>query len=146
MSFWIGNIVLVLLNIPMIGVWTRLLTVPYRMLYPIILAFVCMGIYSIDKTSFDIWIVLAAGTVGYLFRMFGLPAAPLVLGFVLGPMLEEYFRRSLVLSRGDFGMFVERPVSLVLLILTMIIVGWAVYSTLSPRKKNPSPSEDTPPV
>ena len=145
MSFWIGNVALVLLNIPMIGIWTRILTVPYRMLYPMILAFVCMGIYSIDKTSFDIWIVVAAGAVGYVFRMLELPAAPLVLGFVLGPMLEEYFRRALVLSHGEFGMFVERPVSLVLLLLTATIIGWALYSTFVSRKA-PSPSEEAPPV
>ena len=129
MSFWIGNAALVILNIPMIGIWTRVLTVPYQLLYPIILAFVCMGIYSINQASFDIWVVFAAGTVGYGLRMLQLPLAPLLLGFVLGPMLEEHFRRSLVLSHGDFMMFLERPVSLGLLIVTAIIVGSSLYST-----------------
>ncbi len=146
MSFWIGNVALVLLNIPMIGIWTRLLTIPYRVLYPIILAFVCMGIYSISQSSFDIWIVLVAGAVGYLFRMVDLPAAPLILGFVLGPMLEEYFRRAMVVSRGSFTPFVDRPVSLVLLILTLAIILWAVYSAFAARKKDAPASEQTPPV
>jgi TctA family transporter len=135
MSFWIGNVLLVVLNIPMIGIWTRVLSVPYRMLYPIILAFVCMGIYSISNSVFDIWVVLATAVAGYIFRVLGFPAAPLILGFVLGPMLEEYFRRSMVLSRGSFSMFFERPVSLVLLILTAIIIIAAIYSTFSARRR-----------
>ncbi len=134
MSFWIGNLILVILNIPMIGLWTRMLTVPYRMLYPVVLAFVCIGIYSIAQSSFDIWIVFAAGAIGYGFRMLGLPLAPLILGVVLGPMLEEHFRRSLLLSHGDFTMFVERPVSLVLLILTALIAAAPLYSGYFSRK------------
>lgn len=134
MSFWVGNIVLVILNIPMIGIWTRVLTVPYRMLYPLVLAFVCMGIYSIEKSSFDIWIVFVAGAIGYFFRMLELPLAPLILGVVLGPMLEEHFRRSLVLSHGDFTMFLERPVSLALLIITALILASPLYSKYLPKK------------
>lgn len=134
MSFWIGNIALVILNIPMIGLWTRVLTVPYRMLYLFILAFVCMGIYSISQSSFEVWTVFVAGAVGYVFRMLNLPLAPLLLGFVLGPLLEEHFRRSLLLSHGDFTMFLERPVSLVLLLITAAIIASAVYSALKKLK------------
>lgn len=137
MSFWIGNVILLFLNIPMIGIWTRVLTVPYRMLYPVVLAFVCMGIYSIAQSSFDIWIVFVAGAAGYGFRMLGLPLAPLILGVVLGPMLEEHFRRSLVLSHGDFMMFLQRPVSLVLLIITALIAAAPLYSGYFSRKIRP---------
>jgi len=134
MSFWIGNVILVILNIPMIGIWTRILTVPYRALYPFILAFVCMGIYSIAQSSFDIWIVFVAGALGYFFRILDLPLAPLILGVVLGPMFEEHFLRSQVLSRGDFMMFLQRPVSLVLLLIALAIVVTSAYSALFPRK------------
>ena len=142
MSFWIGNVILVILNIPMIGLWTRVLTVPYRVLYPVILAFVCMGIFSIAQSAFDIWIVFFAGAVGYLFRMLDLPLAPLLLGVVLGPMLEEHFHRSMVLSHGEFGMFLERPVSLVLLILTALIIVSAIYSRFFSRRLRPIAEEE----
>lgn len=130
MSFWVGNVMLVLLNIPMIGLWIRILAIPYHLLYPAILAFVCMGIYSIDKSVFDIWVVVVAGGLSYLLRALGLPAAPLILGFVLGPMLEEYFRRALIVGRGDFTMFVQRPISLVLLLVTLAILVSSVLTTI----------------
>jgi TctA family transporter len=144
MSFWIGNIVLVILNIPMISIWTRVLTVPYRMLYPLVLAFVCMGIYSIAQSGFDIWVVFFAGAIGYFFRMLDLPLAPCILGVVLGPMLEEHFRRSLVLSHGSFSTFIERPVSLVLLIITALIIASPLYSRYFSRKVRPVESGESP--
>jgi TctA family transporter len=130
MSFWIGNLMLVILNIPMIGLWIKLLGIPYRLLYPGVLAFVCMGIYSIDKNVFHIWIVVAAGGISYLLRVFGLPAAPLILGFVLGPMLEEYLRRALIVAKGDFTMFLQRPLSLILLLVTLAILVSSMVSTI----------------
>jgi len=134
MSFWIGNILLVFLNIPLIGVWIRLLSVPYKILYPTILMFICIGIYSVHNSSFDIWLVIMFGAVGYFFRFLDFSAAPLVLGFVLGPLMEENFRRALLISRGNLSTFVERPISGVLLLLSLALVCFGVWLAL--RRKN----------
>ncbi|WP_011581714.1 MULTISPECIES: tripartite tricarboxylate transporter permease [Chelativorans] len=129
MSFWIGNILLVILNLPLIGIWVRLLTVPYRYVYPAILVFVCVGIYSVESKGFDVLVVAAFGAAGYIMRLLGLPPAPLLLGFVLGPMLEENFRRALLMSRGDLATFISLPISAPVLacaglILTTSLVLW----------------------
>jgi len=121
-SFWLGNIFLLILNIPLIGVWVRLLTVPYHVLYPAMLFFICIGVYSVNNSTFDVLLTLMFGVIGFGMMRFNFPAAPLLLGFVLGPLLEENFRRALVLSHGDLGVFVSRPVSLVFLVLTLIIL------------------------
>lgn len=126
MSFWVGNLLLLILNIPLIGVWVRMLSIPYRILYPAILVFVCIGVYSVKNSVFDIYMVLLFGGVGFFMRMFGFPAAPLLLGFILGPMMEEHFRRALLLSRGDFWVFIERPISLVFLVLTLLFLAMSV--------------------
>lgn len=126
MSFWVGNLLLLILNIPLIGVWVRMLSIPYRILYPAILVFVCIGVYSVKNSVFDIYMVLFFGGIGYFMRMFGFPAAPLLLGFILGPMMEEHFRRALLLSRGDFWVFIERPISLVFLVLTLLFLAMSV--------------------
>ncbi|MCW1932315.1 tripartite tricarboxylate transporter permease [Pararhodobacter zhoushanensis] len=127
-SFWIGNIFLLILNIPMIGLWVRLLTIPYHLLYPAMLFFICIGVYSVNNSSFDVLMALAFGILGYGMTQFGFSPAPLLLGFVLGPLLEEHFRRALMLSRGDLSVFVTRPVSLAFLVLTLIVLmfsmGW----------------------
>src|SRR5690606_25044869 len=121
-SFWIGNILLLILNIPMIGVWVRLLTIPYHLLYPAILFFICIGVYSVNNSTFDVLMTLIFGLVGFAMNRFSFPPAPLLLGFVLGPLLEEHFRRALLLSRGDLAVFVERPVSLGFLMATVLIL------------------------
>ncbi|MNM70129.1 Tripartite tricarboxylate transporter TctA family protein [compost metagenome] len=121
-SMWIGNLMLIILNLPMIGIWVKLLTVPYRFLYPAILTFCCIGVYSVQNTTFDVFQTAAFGVIGYLFIKLKCEPAPLLLGFVLGPMMEENFRRSLLLSRGDFTVFVTRPLSLGLLIAAVILV------------------------
>jgi len=115
MSFWVGNIMLLILNIPLIGIWVRLLRVPYHYLYPVILVLICLGVYTVNNSVVDIWAAIALGALGYLLRVFGFPPAPLLLGFVLGGLLEEHFRRALILSRGDLLTFVERPISGVIL-------------------------------
>ncbi|WP_118137846.1 tripartite tricarboxylate transporter permease [Oceanicella sp. SM1341] len=119
MSFWVGNLVLLVLNIPLIGLWVRLLAIPYRLLYPAILVFICIGVYSASNNVFDIWVVLVFGLIGYGMRQFHYPAAPVLLGFILGPLLEEHFRRALLLSRGNLAVFAERPISAVFLALTL---------------------------
>jgi len=121
-SMWIGNFMLIILNLPMIGVWVKLLTIPYRHLYPAILVFCCIGVYSVNNTVFDIYLTAGFGILGYLFMKFKCEAPPLLLGFVLGPMMEENFRRALLLSRGDYTVFVTRPLSASLLAAAAFLV------------------------
>jgi TctA family transporter len=135
MSFWIGNVLLLILNIPMIGIWVRLLSVPYHLLYPAILFFVCIGVYSVNLAAYDIWMVVGFSLVGYAMRLLGLPAAPLVLGFVLGPMMEIQFRRTLIFSGGDFTAFVDRPISATMLGLCVLILLWTVVSAMRRRRR-----------
>ncbi len=126
-SMWIGNVMLVVLNLPMIGIWIKLLQVPYRLLYPAILLFCCIGVYSIQNNVFDVFITAIFGILGWIFVKLECEPAPLLLGFILGPMMEEYLRRALLLSRGDPTVFVTRPLSAVMLglaaLLLLIIVA-----------------------
>ena len=122
-SMWIGNFMLIILNLPMIGVWVKLLTIPYKHLYPAILVFCCIGVYTVNNTTFDIFLTAGFGVIGYLFTKLGCEAPPLLLGFVLGPMMEENFRRALLLARGDFTIFFTRPLSLALLIAAVALVA-----------------------
>lgn len=121
-SMWLGNLMLIILNLPLIGVWVKLLTIPYRHLYPAILVFCCIGVYTVNNTTFDIFQTAIFGVIGYIFAKLRVEAAPLLLGFVLGPMMEENFRRALLLSRGDFTVFVTRPLSCGLLITALIMI------------------------
>ena len=121
-SMWIGNVMLILLNLPLIGIWVKLLQIPYRYLYPAILVFCCIGVYTVNNSIVDVYITASFGIIGYLFFKLGCEPAPLLLGFVLGPMMEENFRRALLLSRGDFTTFVTRPLSLGLLIAAALLV------------------------
>jgi len=118
-SMWIGNLILVVLNLPMIGVWVQLLRVPYRWLFPAILVFCCIGVYSINNNVWDVWIAIFFGFAGYVFGKLGCETAPLVLGFILGPMMEENLRRAMLLSRG---VFVSSPISCGLLIAAVLMV------------------------
>ena len=131
-SMWIGNVMLILLNLPLIGIWVKLLKIPYRFMYPAILVFCCIGVYTVNNTVFDVYVTAAFGIIGYLFFKLGCEPPPLLLGFVLGPMMEENFRRALLLSRGDFTTFVTRPLSLGLLIASALLV---VMVTLPAVKK-----------
>jgi TctA family transporter len=124
-SMWIGNAMLVILNLPLIGIWIKLLSVPYRWLFPSIVLFCAIGVYSTNNNVFDIWMVGLFGVIGYLFIKLGTEPAPLLLGFILGPMMEEYLRRALLLSRGDWSVFLTRPLSAALLagaVLLLIVV------------------------
>jgi TctA family transporter len=121
-SMWIGNAMLIVLNLPLIGVWVKLLKVPYRYLYPAILVFCCIGVYSINNNTFDVFVTAGFGILGYVFARCGMEPAPLLLGFVLGPMMEENLRRALLLSRGDFSTLFTRPLSLSLLIATLVLL------------------------
>lgn len=134
MSFWIGNVILVILNVPLIGIWVRLLTIPYHLLYPAVLLFICVGTYSVNTSSFDLWIVAFFGFFGYMMRMLDWPAAPLLLGFVLGPLMEEHFRRAMLLSRGDFATFIDRPISATVISITAALLVWGIWSALRARR------------
>jgi len=134
MSFWIGNIMLVILNVPLIGVWVRLLLMPYQWLFPSIIVFICIGAFTVSNSSFDLWLVVLFGAIGYLARLLLFPVAPMLLGFVLGPLLEENFRRAMLISRGNFMTFLERPVSGVLMMITAALLLWGFWSAL--RRRN----------
>ncbi len=121
-SMWIGNAMLVVINLPMIGLWVKLLTVPYRFLAPAILLFCCIGAYSLQNSTFHVMQVAAFGVLGYVFVRLGCEGAPFLLGLVLGPQMEEYFRRAMLLSRGDPMVFLQRPISLGLLITTAFLL------------------------
>ena len=121
-SMWIGNLMLIILNLPLIGIWVKMLTIPYRHLYPAILVFCCIGVYTVNNNNFDIFMTAIFGIAGYLFFKLGCEAPPLLLGFILGPMMEENFRRALLLARGDFTTFLTRPLSLGLLIAAAVLV------------------------
>ncbi len=121
-SMWIGNAMLVILNLPLIGIWIKLLTVPYRYLFPAIVLFCAIGVYSTNNNTWDVWMVALFGVIGYSFIKLGCEPAPLLLGFILGPMMEENLRRALLLSRGDWSVFVTRPLSATLLALALLML------------------------
>jgi len=135
MSFWIGNLMLVILNVPLIGIWVRLLTIPYHLLFPAVLMFICIGTYSVNNSAFEVWLVVFFGFAGYLMRIFNFPAAPLLLGFVLGPLMEEHFRRAMLMSRGSFSTFIDRPISATVLGITALLLIWGTWSAYKRRNK-----------
>jgi TctA family transporter len=132
-SMWIGNLFLVILNLPLIGIWVKLLSAPYRLLYPAILLFCAVGIYSLQSSEFDVVLAAGFGLLGYVFIRLGCEPAPFLLGFVLGPMLEDNFRRALTIAKGDPTVFVTRPLSATLLglaaLLLLAVVAPAVRRT-----------------
>ncbi len=135
-SMWVGNLMLVIFNLPMIGIWVRLLSVPYRLLFPSILLFCGIGIYSLSYNTFDIHIAALFGLLGYLFVKLECEPAPLMLGFILGPMLEEYLRRSLLLSRGDPTIFLTHPISAGMLIAAAALLIIVVMPAVRKRREH----------
>ena len=121
-SMWIGNAMLVIINLPLIGIWVRLLKVPYRLLFPMILVLCAIGVYSLNSSAFEVGLMVLFGLIGYLFVKLGCEPAPMLLGFILGPLMEENLRRALVLSRGDPLVFFQRPISLTLLSLAALLL------------------------
>ena len=119
-SMWIGNLFLVILNLPLIGIWVKMISVPYHFLYPMILVFCCIGVFSLGNKLFDVYLLAGFGVLGYIFSKLKCEPAPLLLGFILGPMMEEYLRRALLLSRGDFSVLVTRPISATMLAIAAI--------------------------
>jgi putative tricarboxylic transport membrane protein len=134
-SMWVGNLMLVVLNLPLIGIWVKLLTVPYGSLYPAILVFCSIGAYTVSNNTFDVLLTAAFGLLGYVFDKLGCEPAPLLLGFVLGPMMEEYFRRSLLLARGDFTVFLTSPLSLALLMAAAALVVIVTLPSMKSKRR-----------
>ncbi|WP_026355054.1 tripartite tricarboxylate transporter permease [Massilia niastensis] len=132
-SMWIGNLFLVVLNLPMIGLWVRMITVPYHYLYPAILMFCSIGVFSLNNSDFDVYLMALFGLFGYICAKLGAEPAPMLLGFIIGPMMEEYLRRALLLSRSDPLVFIERPISAVMLL--MAALAMAVVLSPALRKK-----------
>ena len=141
-SMWIGNAMLVILNLPMIGIWIKLLTVPYRILYPAIMVFCCIGLFTLNNNNFDLFMAAGFGMVGYLFHRLRCGPAPLLLGFILGPMMEENLRRALLLGHGDWSSFLSRPLSAVLLVATALMVILVSLPAIKKKREEAFQDED----
>ncbi len=134
-SMYIGNVMLLVLNMPLIGMWVQVLKVPYKILFPLILMFCVVGVFFSGSAVFDVFVMTIFGVLGYLMRKFGYEPAPLVLAFVLGPMLENNLRKSLILSRGDFSIFVERPISLACLVIAALMLVIPLLPALRAKRE-----------
>ena len=134
-SMWIGNAFLVILNLPLVGLWVKLLTLPYRWLFPAIVLFCAIGAYSLSNSTWDIWMLGWFGILGYVFIKLGLEPAPLLLALILGPMMEENLRRALLLSRGDWSILVTRPISATLLVLAAALLAAMVLPAIRKRRQ-----------
>lgn len=143
-SMWIGNAILLVLNLPMVGLWVRLLTIPYRILYPSVVVFCCIGAYSVRNSAFDVETAAAFGIAGYVFHLLDCHPAPLILGFILGPIFEQNLRRGLLISQGNLLTFVTRPISAAILAVGAAIVFAQLYSVWRARATAPlrSPMEE----
>ncbi len=141
-SMWIGNLMLVVLNLPLIGIWVKLLKVPYRILFPAILVFCTIGVYSLKNDPFDIYTTAAFGIVGYIWSKLRCEGAPLLLGLVLGPMMEENFRRALLLSRGNYSTFIDRPLSASLLAVALVLVIIVALPSIKKKRQETFVEED----
>jgi TctA family transporter len=133
-SMWLGNVMLVVLNLPLIGLWVSLLRVPYRLMFPAIVLFCCIGTYSVGNSLFDVWVMLLFSALGVFFIKVGAEPAPFILGFILGPLMEENFRRAMMLSRGDPTVFLTRPISAALLALSLLLLVLLVSPTIRRRR------------
>jgi putative tricarboxylic transport membrane protein len=131
---WIGNAMLVIINLPLVGMWVKLLKVPYRLMFPAIMIFCCIGIYSINNSVQDVYFTAFFALLGYILIKLGFEPAPMLLGFVLGKLMEEKLRQSLILSRGSFMTFVERPVSGVLLAVAVIMLVIALLPSINKKR------------
>jgi putative tricarboxylic transport membrane protein len=134
-SMWVGNLLLVLLNLPLIGIWVKLLTIPYRVLFPAIVAFACIGTFSLNLNAFDVFAIVFFGALGYFLIKLGCEPAPLLLGFILGPLLEQHLRRAMIISHGDPTVFLTRPVSLLLLVAAAIALTIAVLPSIRRKRE-----------
>jgi TctA family transporter len=133
-SFWIGNVAIVLMNFPLVGLWIKLLTVPYRILYPTAMFFICIGVYSASNDMFQVWVTIGFGVFGYVMWLLGFQPAPLLLGYVLGLRFEENFRRAMLTSGGDIRVFIYEPISAIFVVICFLMIAYATYSALRERR------------
>jgi putative tricarboxylic transport membrane protein len=141
-SMWVGNLFLVLLNLPLIGLWVRMLTIPYNVLFPAVIAFACIGTYSLNLNAYHVYAIAFFGVVGYALVKLGCEPAPLLLGFVLGPLLEEHLRRAMIISRGDPTVFVTRPISAGLLLVAVLFLVLAALPAIRKKREEVFQEED----
>ncbi|WP_234685995.1 tripartite tricarboxylate transporter permease [Bradyrhizobium monzae] len=141
-SMWIGNFFLILLNLPLVGMWAKMLTIPYHILFPGIMVFCAIGVFSLNNTSFDVYLMAVFGLLGYVFAKLKCEPAPMLLGFILGPMMEENLRRSLTLSRGDPLVFVKSPISLTMLIIALLALLMVLLPSFRKTREDAFVEED----
>jgi TctA family transporter len=134
-SMWIGNLFLLVLNLPMIGLWVRLCLVPYHLLYPAILAFCAIGVFSLSNSEFDVYLMALFGVLGYVFGKLDCEPAPMLLALILGPMMEEHLRRAMILSRGDPTIFLRRPISLGILLAAVVALAAALLPAIRAKRE-----------
>jgi TctA family transporter len=141
-SMWMGNLFLVILNLPLVGMWVKLLSVPYRIMYPAILLFCCIGAYSINNNVFDVFMTIPFAILGYVFKKLDCEPAPMLLGFVLGKLMEEYLRRAMTISRGDWSVFVTRPLSATLLACAAVLLIIVFLPAISKKREEAFAGDD----
>jgi putative tricarboxylic transport membrane protein len=134
-SMYIGNLMLLILNLPLIGIWVKILKIPYPILFPLILLFCLIGVYSVNNNFYEVLIMIFFGIIGYLMKKYGFEGAPLILAFVLSPLMENSLRQALIMSRGSFGIFFTRPISLIFFILAIVLLASPFIPGLSKKKK-----------
>jgi len=134
-SMWLGNLMLVVINLPLIGIWVSLLRIPYRLMFPGILVFCCIGVYSLNNSTFEVLMTVLFGFLGFAFIRLGCEPAPLILAFVLGPLMAENLRRAMLLSRGDPLIFVQRPISAVILAIAAALLVVMVLPAIRKRRE-----------
>ncbi len=140
-SMWIGNVFLLILNLPLIGLWVRMITVPYHLLFPAIMVFCAIGVFSISNTAFDVYLMALFGLLGYVFHKLGCEPTPLLLGFILGPPMEEFLRRALVLSEGSPLVLVREPLSALLLAVAAVLLASVLLPTIAKKRAETFVSE-----
>ena len=134
-SMWIGNLMLLVLNLPLIGMWVKMITIPYRYLFPMIIVFCAIGVFSLNNAHFDVYLMALFEVVGYVFKKLDCEPAPLLLGFILGPMMEEFLRRALLLSKGDPLVLLTRPISAAMLALAALLLALVLLPSFSGTRK-----------
>jgi putative tricarboxylic transport membrane protein len=140
-SMWIGNLFLLVLNLPLIGLWVKMIAIPYHLLYPAIIVFCAIGVFSLNNSTFDVFTMGIFGLLGYVFRKLDAEPAPLLLAFILGPMMEEFLRRAMLISKGDPMVLVTRPISAVMLFMAVGLLVLVISPAIS-KKREEAFSED----
>jgi TctA family transporter len=134
-SMWSGNLFLIVLNLPLIGIWVRIVMVPYHLLFPAILVFCAIGVYSLNNSQLDVYFMALFGLLGYIFIKLECEPAPMILGYILGPLMEEYLRRALLLSRGDPMTFIERPISATMLVIAALAFAAVLLPAIGKKRE-----------